>query len=219
MDKSPLEMNCEDAVSFIRDYVQQHPRIQDTEFPDFSPLTNFAFLDKVSQLLLVPELTECVGIAFHPLLPELVGRWAGVELERTEDVACALGRLIYLDPRLKRCPLFLVGGEANYRYAQELLLERPSFLGCIAHLTPTSISGNTWDNIPVSYFPRRPLMLDRLVAGKSPCSIATNNLLPLNIPPIPHPSPLIISAPTPRPLNPFPRNRTPIYLARSGRRS
>ena len=110
MDKSPLEMNCEDAISFIRDHVQQHPVLQDMEFPDFSPLTNFAFLDKVSQLLLVPELTECVGIAFQPLLPDLVGRWAGVETERTEDVSCALGRLIYLDPRLKRCSLFLVGG-------------------------------------------------------------------------------------------------------------
>lgn len=104
MDKPALDMNCEDAISYIKDCVQQQgARLQHIELPDFSSLTNFAFLEQVSQLLLVPELTECVGISFHPLLPELVGRWAGVELERTEQVACALGRLVYLDSRLKRC--------------------------------------------------------------------------------------------------------------------
>src|ERR1700733_2247574 len=145
LHKSPLEMNCEDAILFIRDHVQQHPALQDMDFPDFSPLTNFAFLDKASQLLLTPQLTECVGIAFYPILPELVGRWAGIEVERTEDVACALGRLVYLDPRLKR---YLSScGNANCRFAEELLLERPSFLRNIAHLTPTTISSTTSDSI------------------------------------------------------------------------
>ena len=101
-EQSPLEMNFEDAIAYITAHAKPLPHLRQTEFPDFSPLTNFAFLEQVSQLLLVPQLTECIGIAFHPVLPDLVGRWAGVEVERTEDVACALGRLIYLDPRLKR---------------------------------------------------------------------------------------------------------------------
>lgn len=106
MEKSPLGMNCEDAISYIKGHVQQQSaRLQHLDIPDFSPLTNFAFLEQASQLLLIPELTECVAVAFHPLLPELVGRWAGVGLERTEDIAWALGRLIYLDSRLKRSVL------------------------------------------------------------------------------------------------------------------
>ena len=99
----PLEMNCEDAVAYLAEYIERHPVLRQREVPDFSAATNnFAFLETLSRLLLVPELTECIAIAFYPVLPDLVGRLAEVEMDRTEEVACALGRLVYLDPRLKR---------------------------------------------------------------------------------------------------------------------
>ena len=95
-------MDCEDALSYITNYIQQRQIDQIIDFSTLQTLSNSAFLDKISELMLIPALTECIGIAFYPILPALVGRWTGVKEGNVEAVACALGRLIYLEPTLKR---------------------------------------------------------------------------------------------------------------------
>jgi|SRR5579859_4698690 len=97
----PLGMNCEDAMSFVISHLQSQEGSTDVIFPDLSSLSNSAFLETIAEMMLTPSLTECIGIAFYPILPDLVGRWGtmGVEIEK---VACGLGRLIFLEPRLKR---------------------------------------------------------------------------------------------------------------------
>jgi len=101
-DNPPLDINCELAVSHIVQYIHSEECPPGIELPDFSSLSNLEFLDKVSELLLIPSLTECVCIAFFPMLPDLVGRWRGLGEEMIENVACALGRLIHIEPKLKR---------------------------------------------------------------------------------------------------------------------
>ena len=104
MDCNPLlDVNVEDAVSYIRTYIDENS-VEDVDIASLPLLSNAAFLDRLSEMLLVPSLTECVGIAFHPILPALVGRWVGRREERLEWIACALARLLYLDSRLKRFP-------------------------------------------------------------------------------------------------------------------
>ena len=98
---SPLNMDCESAILFVKNHNQIH-KIEGLNLSNMSMLSNAAFLDQVSEMLLIPALTENVGIAFHPLLPALVGRWAVVKDRGVEEIACAFGRLIYLEPRLKR---------------------------------------------------------------------------------------------------------------------
>jgi hypothetical protein len=98
---SPLEMDCDHAISFIENHVEKQ-NIHGIDLSNWSALSNSEFLDKVSEMMLVPALTECVGTAFYPLLPALVGRWATIGEESIESIACAMGRLIYLEPRLKR---------------------------------------------------------------------------------------------------------------------
>lgn len=98
---SPLEMDCEDALSYLTNYVKQR-QIDQIDCSTLRTLSNSAFLDKISEMMLIPAFTECIGIAFYPILPALVGRWTGVKEGNVEAVACALGRLIYLEPTLKR---------------------------------------------------------------------------------------------------------------------
>jgi len=95
-EKSPLDMNCEDALSFIAD------RLQHNVMQDLALLPNSQFLDRIAEMMLTPSLTECIGIAFYPMLPDLVGRWAQFGHEACESMACGLGRLVYVQPRLKR---------------------------------------------------------------------------------------------------------------------
>ena len=97
-DRSPLAMDCENALAYMSEHFQK----RQLDFSTHRTLSNSAFLDTVSEVMLIPDLTECIGIAFHPILPVLVGRWAGVKEARVEAIACAMGRLIYLEPRLKR---------------------------------------------------------------------------------------------------------------------
>jgi hypothetical protein len=99
---TPLEMNCEDAISFIISYMQSENFTPGIAIPDFTSLSNSALLDSVAEMLLTPALTDCVGIAFYPLLPDLIGRWTLLEQARREEVASAMGRLIHFEPRLKR---------------------------------------------------------------------------------------------------------------------
>jgi hypothetical protein len=99
---SPLDMNCEDAMSFIITYIQSENFTPGIAIPDLTSLSNSAFLDSVAEMLLTPALTEYVGIAFYPVLPDLIGRWTLLGQERREQVASAMGRLIHFEPRLKR---------------------------------------------------------------------------------------------------------------------
>ena len=99
--RSLLDINVEDALSFIGSYIDKES-IEGVDVASLLPLSNAAFLDRISEMLLDPSLTECVGVAFHPILPALVGRWVGRREERLEWIACALARLLYLDSRLKR---------------------------------------------------------------------------------------------------------------------
>ena len=98
---SPLDMNCEDAISYMLDHVQAR-NLTGVDMSQLSSLSNSAFLEKLSEMMLIPTLTECIGIAFHPVLPDLVGRWASLGNERTAEIVCALGRLVYYEPNLKR---------------------------------------------------------------------------------------------------------------------
>ena len=98
---SPLDMNCEDAILFLSSHLQKK-NLDSFDVGDLTPLSNSAFLDKVSEMMLVPALTECLCIAFNPLLPDLVARWASLGEESTEAITCALGRLVHLEPKLKR---------------------------------------------------------------------------------------------------------------------
>jgi hypothetical protein len=102
-DPSPLDMDCEAAVLHVSQFIQSSDDCPaDIVLPDFSPLSNSEFLDKVAELLLIPSLTECVCIAFFPVLTDLVGRWARLGEDSIRKVACALGRLIHIQPKLKR---------------------------------------------------------------------------------------------------------------------
>jgi hypothetical protein len=102
-DPSPLDMDCEAAVLHVSQFIQSSDDCPaDIVLPDFSPLSNSEFLDKVAELLLIPSLTECVCIAFFPVLTDLVGRWARLGEDSIGKVACALGRLIHIQPKLKR---------------------------------------------------------------------------------------------------------------------
>jgi hypothetical protein len=99
--RSPLEMDCDNALAYVSDHIQNR-HLDQVDFSTLRTLANAAFLDKVSEMMLIPALTECIGVAFYPLLPLLLGRWADVKEAKVEVIACALGRLIYLEPRLKR---------------------------------------------------------------------------------------------------------------------
>jgi hypothetical protein len=101
-DPSPLDMDCEAAVLHISQFIQSDDCPADIVLPDFSPLSNSEFLDKVAELLLIPSLTECVCIALFPVLTDLVGRWARLGEDNIRKVACALGRLVHIEPKLKR---------------------------------------------------------------------------------------------------------------------
>lgn len=102
LEMSPLDMNCEDAVSFMADHIYN---LGGFESPDLTALSNSAFLDKISEMMLSSALTECIGISLYPILPCLVGRWANLGDGSTESIACALGRLIHIEPKLKRYSL------------------------------------------------------------------------------------------------------------------
>jgi hypothetical protein len=98
----PLDMNCEDALDFIEAHLQSENVTFNFDFSTLTSLSNSAFLGKLSELLLFPELTDCITIAFYPILSDLVGRWTTLGEEYRERVACALGRLVHIDPHLKR---------------------------------------------------------------------------------------------------------------------
>jgi hypothetical protein len=100
---SLLDLNTEDSVSYIKNYIEQNA-LEGVDIDSLPPpeSSNTAFLDRIAELLLLPSLTECVGIAFYPILPALVGRWTARREERLEWIACALARLLYLDSRLMR---------------------------------------------------------------------------------------------------------------------
>jgi hypothetical protein len=98
---SPLSINCDAAMSFVMDYVRSENCPPEIELPDLTDLTNSVFLDKIAEMMLIPALTECISISFYPILPDIVGRWPmfGDQVER---IACALGRVLHLESKLKR---------------------------------------------------------------------------------------------------------------------
>ena len=98
----PLNMNCEDAVSFIESHLQSQNVNFNFDFSVLASLSNSAFLGNLSELLLLPELTDSIAIAFFPILSDLVGRWTSLGQEYREQIACALGRLVHIEPKLKR---------------------------------------------------------------------------------------------------------------------
>ena len=98
----PLNMNCEDAVSFIESHLQSQNVNFNFDFSVLGSLSNSAFLGNLSELLLLPELTDSIAIAFFPILSDLVGRWTSLGQEYREQIACALGRLVHIEPKLKR---------------------------------------------------------------------------------------------------------------------
>ena len=100
--ESPLGINCEDAMLFVINHISSTEYSPEFEARDLTSLPNSAFLERVSEMMLIPALTECIGIAFYPVLPDLVGRWGLLGQGRTEQVACALARLIPFEPRLQR---------------------------------------------------------------------------------------------------------------------
>jgi hypothetical protein len=100
-------MDCDHAISYLENHIQVK-HLEGIDLSVMKTLSNQAFLDNVSEMMLVPALTECVAISFYPLLPALVGRWTLVKQGRIESIACALGRLIYLEPRLKRYSSFTI---------------------------------------------------------------------------------------------------------------
>src|SRR5579859_6173690 len=106
-DASPLDINCEVAISHVAQFIHSDECQSEVELLDFSHLSNSEYLKKVSELLLIPSLTECICIAFFPVLTDLVGRWASLGDDSIERVAGALGRLIHIEPKLKRYSLLL----------------------------------------------------------------------------------------------------------------
>jgi hypothetical protein len=97
----PLDINCELALSFIMDYIRSENFPSGIQLPDLTTLSNSIFLDKIAEMLLIPALSECVCIAFYPILPVIVGRWA-MSGDQVERIACAFGRILFLEPKLKR---------------------------------------------------------------------------------------------------------------------
>jgi hypothetical protein len=97
----PLDINCELALSFIVDYIRSENFPSGIQLPDLTTLPNSIFLDKIAEMLLIPALTECISIAFYPILPVIVGRWA-MSGDQVERIACAFGRILFLEPKLKR---------------------------------------------------------------------------------------------------------------------
>jgi hypothetical protein len=98
---SPLRINCDSALSYVMDYVRSENCLPEIELPDLTGLTNSVFLDKIAEMMLIPALTECISIAFYPILPDIVGRWT-VFGDQVERIACAFGRVLHLEPKLKR---------------------------------------------------------------------------------------------------------------------
>ena len=97
----PLDINCELALLFIMDYIRSENFPSGIQLPDLTTLSNSIFLDKIAEMLLIPALTECITIAFYPILPVIVGRWA-MSGDQVERIACAFGRILFLEPKLKR---------------------------------------------------------------------------------------------------------------------
>jgi hypothetical protein len=148
-DQFPLEMNCEDAIELVTERIRSVGEghridLDQLELPDFSSLSNAGLLQKLSELLLIPPLTECLAIAFYPLLTDLVGRWEISERTRV-SVACALGRLIYIEPKLERCCLINLDSDA--RYVQEFVLQHPFFLNDYFQL----IHVHPWEELPSQF--------------------------------------------------------------------
>ena len=100
-DAFSLEINCEDAMAYILENLP-YPSLASDYIDHLNSLPNAAFLETASEMMLSPERTECFAIALYPILPDIVGRWATVEDNRLERVACALGRLIHIQPQLRR---------------------------------------------------------------------------------------------------------------------
>lgn len=100
--QSPLDINCEDAISYIQVHLQTHNVSTNINFSELTSVSNFGFLERVAEMMLSPELTDCIAIAFFPLIPDLVGRWTKLGEEHREKIACALGRLIHIEPKLNR---------------------------------------------------------------------------------------------------------------------
>lgn len=98
---NPLDINCEVALSFIADYVRSENFPSEVQLSHFTTLSNSTFLDQIAELMLIPTLSECVSIAFYPILPAIVGRWA-MSGDQVDRIACAFGRVIFLEPKLKR---------------------------------------------------------------------------------------------------------------------
>jgi hypothetical protein len=103
-ESSPLDINCEDALSFVEDWLRARYSAEAGQMQEFSKIENSAFLDRVAEMMLLPELTDCVATAFLPLLPDLVGRWTALEDTWREKIACAMGKLIHFEPKLQRYP-------------------------------------------------------------------------------------------------------------------
>lgn len=100
--QSPLDINCEDAISYIQSHLQTHNISTNINLSELTSVSNFAFLERVAEMMLSPELTDCIAIAFFPLVPDLVGRWTKLGEDHREKIACALGRLIHVEPKLNR---------------------------------------------------------------------------------------------------------------------
>jgi len=150
-DVLPLEINCEDAMNYVIDNLRNGNFTNDI-LDNLNSLPNSAFLQQLSEMMLIPEFTECFAVAFYPILPDLVGRWARLTDHRLEQVACTLGRLIHIQPQLKRYILTIATVRLllSFSYCQELLLCGPSFLRNIDHLTPSTASEELSEQLQVS---------------------------------------------------------------------
>jgi len=149
--QSPLDINCELAIDFIEGHLQSQNVNINFDFSILTSLSNNAFLGKIAEMMLVPELTDCIAIAFFPILSDLVGRWAILGEEHREKIACALGRLVHVEPKLKRYNIQSL--KLTCRHMQELLLREPSFLRVIASLTPETPPELLREQFPVLNFP------------------------------------------------------------------
>ena len=149
-DVLALEINCEDAMNYVMDNLP-NGKITNDILDNLNSLPNSAFLQQLSEMMLIPEFTECFAIAFYPILPDLVGRWARLADHQLEQAACALGRLIHIQPQLKRYILTIatVGLLLSFSYCQELLLSGPSFLRNIDNLIPSTASEELLEQLQV----------------------------------------------------------------------
>src|SRR5205814_7210064 len=82
-EQSPLQMDCGHALSCLENHIQMK-RLAGIDLSAIKTQANDIFLDSMSEMMLIPALTECIAVYFYPLLPALVGRWTLLKRGRLE---------------------------------------------------------------------------------------------------------------------------------------